>query len=48
MCLAGSLPSIFDDGTTLQMISNVFDLDNIWNLDKVYLVVSPTLKLKGN
>ena len=27
------------------MISDTFDLDNIWNLDKLYLIISPTLKL---
>ena len=45
ICPAGSLPSIFDDGTMLQMISDSFDLDNMWNLDKLYLIISPTLKL---
>ena len=42
-CPAESLPSNLWWWHVLQMISNVYDLDYIWNLDKLYLIVSPSL-----
>ena len=36
---------IFDEDSTLQMIYNVYDLDNIWTSDKSYLRVLPLIPL---
>ena len=36
---------IFDEDSTLQVIYNVYDLDNIWTSDKSYLRVLPPIPL---